>query len=83
MGLIGLLIYLYFLYKIFRESLKLPQTNKKILTSFLVIFSSISFINSLLLDFVEGHLFVLMVGIFLAPLYASKPQNQRDAVTVS
>lgn len=73
-GILGLSLFVSLIFFAFREASKLGEEDGLFLKGYVLIFASGCGVNSLLLDFVEGYQFVLIVGMFLAPLYATKPE---------
>lgn len=65
LGLVGLGLFIHFLVQIVRATARLPIPSRRLLGSWLFIFTVGCLANSLLLDFSEGYLFVLLTGILL------------------
>ena len=75
MGVPGLLLFVWLLVCVYRSARQLPAIERDILQAYVVIFSVGCLPNSFLADFNEGHTFVFLVGIFLAPLYCKQPSS--------
>ena len=65
LGLIGLVLFVLFLAAIARECRQLDALSRAVVYGYLLAFVLGCFANSLLLNFTEGNLFVLLVGILL------------------
>ncbi|OJA74397.1 polymerase [Burkholderia ubonensis] len=65
LGTLGLLLFVNLIAQIARGSLALDPRSRHLLLAWLAIFTIGSVANSLLLDFAEGHLIVLLAGILL------------------
>ncbi len=65
LGTIGVLLFVNLLVQIARGSRTLDPHSRHLLLAWLAIFTIGSLANSLLLDFAEGHLLVLLAGILL------------------
>ncbi len=65
LGTIGVLLFVNLLVQIARGSRTLDPRSRHLLLAWLAIFTIGSIANSLLLDFAEGHLLVLLAGILL------------------
>ncbi|WP_010099591.1 O-antigen ligase family protein, partial [Burkholderia ubonensis] len=65
LGTLGLLLFVNLIVQIARGSLALDPRSRHLLLAWLAIFTIGSVANSLLLDFAEGHLIVLLAGILL------------------
>ncbi|HEP6276932.1 O-antigen ligase family protein [Burkholderia vietnamiensis] len=65
LGTIGVLLFVNLIVQIARGSRGLDPRSKHLLLAWLAIFTIGSLANSLLLDFAEGHLLVLLAGILL------------------
>lgn len=65
LGLVGVGLLLNLLVQIARSGRALPPTSRHLLYAYLFAFSLGSLVNSLLLDFSEGYMFVLLTGILL------------------
>lgn len=65
LGAVGLLLFVNLLAQIARGSRTLDPRSRHLLLAWLAIFTIGSLANSLLLDFAEGHLLVLLAGILL------------------
>lgn len=75
-GLIGLLIFLYILIRLWQLTAVLPLSTSRQAQGLLIAFAIGCLVNSLLLDFTEGHLFALFVGILYAHIPAQCSSNQ-------
>lgn len=65
LGLIGLALFVLFLVAIEREGRRLDALSRAVVYGYLLAFVLGCFANSLLLNFTEGNLFVLLMGILL------------------
>ncbi|TDA47641.1 O-antigen ligase family protein [Burkholderia pyrrocinia] len=65
LGSLGLLLFVNLIVQIARGSRTLDPRSRHLLLAWLAIFAIGSLANSLLLDFAEGHLIVLLAGILL------------------
>lgn len=65
LGTLGVLLFLNLIAQIARGSRALDSRSRQLLLAWLAIFAIGSLANSLLLDFAEGHLLVLLAGILL------------------
>ncbi|MBR8377983.1 O-antigen ligase family protein [Burkholderia cenocepacia] len=65
LGTVGLLLFVNLIVQIARGSRALDPRSRHLLLAWLAIFAIGSLANSLLLDFAEGHLIVLLAGILL------------------
>ncbi|MBK1902174.1 MULTISPECIES: O-antigen ligase family protein [Burkholderia] len=65
LGAVGVLLFLNLIVQIARGGRKLDPRSRHLLLAWLAIFAIGSLANSLLLDFAEGHLLVLLGGILL------------------
>ncbi|WP_423392765.1 O-antigen ligase family protein [Burkholderia sp. LMG 21824] len=65
LGSVGLLLFINLIVQIARGSRTLDPRSRHLLLGWLAIFAIGSLANSLLLDFAEGHLIVLLTGILL------------------
>ncbi|MEK6352626.1 MAG: O-antigen ligase family protein [Burkholderia cenocepacia] len=65
LGTVGLLLFVNLIVQIARGSRTLDPHSRHLLLAWLAIFTIGSLANSLLLDFAEGHLIVLLAGILL------------------
>ncbi|WP_321860450.1 O-antigen ligase family protein [Burkholderia cenocepacia] len=65
LGTVGLLLFVNLIVQIARGSRTLDPRSRHLLLAWLAIFAIGSLANSLLLDFAEGHLIVLLAGILL------------------
>ncbi|RKU00437.1 polymerase [Burkholderia sp. Nafp2/4-1b] len=65
LGTVGVLLFLNLIVQIARGSRALDPRSQQLLLGWLAIFAIGSLANSLLLDFAEGHLIVLLAGILL------------------
>ncbi len=65
LGLAGLGLFVTLLIQMARATARLAAPSRHLLSSWLFIFSAGCLVNSLLLDFSEGYLFVLLNGILL------------------
>ncbi|MBN3734798.1 O-antigen ligase family protein [Burkholderia sp. Tr-20390] len=65
LGTLGLLLFINLIVQIARGSRTLDPRSRHLLLGWLAIFAIGSLANSLLLDFAEGHLIVLLAGILL------------------
>ncbi|MBZ5792591.1 O-antigen ligase family protein [Burkholderia contaminans] len=65
LGMLGLLLFINLIVQIARGSRALDPRSRHLLLAWLAIFAIGSLANSLLLDFAEGHLIVLLAGILL------------------
>ncbi|MGU7781895.1 O-antigen ligase family protein [Burkholderia sp. PU8-34] len=65
LGSVGLLLFVNLIVQIARGSRTLDPRSRHLLLAWLAIFTIGSLANSLLLDFAEGHLIVLLAGILL------------------
>jgi O-antigen ligase len=65
LGSVGLLLFINLIVQIARGSRTLDPRSRHLLLGWLAIFTIGSLANSLLLDFAEGHLIVLLAGILL------------------
>ncbi|VWC45963.1 polymerase [Burkholderia lata] len=65
LGTVGLLLFVNLIVQIARGSRTLDPRSRHLLLGWLAIFAIGSLANSLLLDFAEGHLIVLLAGILL------------------
>nr|WP_323121716.1 O-antigen ligase family protein [Burkholderia alba] len=80
LGTVGVLLFVNLLVQILRDSRSLDARSRHLLLAWLAIFAIGSLANSLLLDFAEGHLLVLLAGILLGCGYRSAPASaQRPA----
>jgi O-antigen ligase len=73
LGAVGLLLFLNLLVQIFRTGCALDPRARQLLYAWLAIFAIGSLANSLLLDFAEGHLLVLLAGILLGCGHRAAP----------
>lgn len=74
MGLLGFVLFVWLLVAIYKAAQRLPRIDRLCLQSYLLIFAVGCLVNSFLLDFNEGNMFVFLAGIFLAPLYSKTTQ---------
>ncbi len=65
-GLIGLSLFIGLLYIIWRQANNLSIENKRMLQGLLITMGVGCLVNSLLLDFTEGHAFVFLLSVFMA-----------------
>ncbi|MBN3792927.1 O-antigen ligase family protein [Burkholderia sp. Ac-20353] len=65
LGTVGVLLFINLIVQIARGSRALDPRSRHLLLAWLAIFAIGSLANSLLLDFAEGHLIVLLAGILL------------------
>ncbi len=65
LGIVGLGLFANLLFQIARATARLALPARELLGSWLFMFALGCLVNSLLLDFSEGHLFVLLSGILL------------------
>jgi O-antigen ligase len=65
LGLVGVGLFIHLLVQVARAAWRLPTPSRQLLGAWLFMFSLGCFANSLLLDFSEGYLFVLLTGILL------------------
>jgi O-antigen ligase len=65
LGVPGILLFVNLLVQIARYGIRLEPRSRQLLLAWLATFAMGSFANSLLIDFTEGHLFVLLSGILL------------------
>lgn len=65
LGLVGLALFVNLLVQAGRYACALPERSRSLLLAWLAAFVIGCLANSLLLDFAEGHLFVLLAGILL------------------
>ncbi len=76
LGLVGLGLFVNLLFQVARATAKLAAPARELLGSWLFMFALGCLVNSLLLDFSEGYLFVLLSGILLGctrePLHNSE-----------
>jgi O-antigen ligase len=65
-GLIGLSVFLYLLFQLWKQSWELPPFERKIAQGTIVAFMIGCIFNSLLLDFTEGYWFIYFVAVLYA-----------------
>lgn len=75
MGLPGLLLFLWLLTSVYKSARQLQPIDRDLLQAYAIIFAVGCVPNAFLTDFNEGHTFVFLTGIFLAPLYRKQPSN--------
>jgi O-antigen ligase len=73
LGTVGLLLFVNLLVQILRGGRTLDPRAQHLLYAWLAIFALGSLANSLLLDFAEGHLLVLLAGILVGCGYRAAP----------
>jgi O-antigen ligase len=76
MGVPGLLLFLWLLIAVYRSAGSLPPIDRELLQAYVIVFSVGCMPNAFLTDFNEGHVFVFLTGIFLAPLYGGQRSTQ-------
>ncbi|MCC8402846.1 O-antigen ligase family protein [Paraburkholderia sp. MMS20-SJTN17] len=67
LGIVGLVVFLVLLWKIWRQSCNLRTLEGAFSAAYVAAFGIACLANSLLLDFPEGHMLVFLCGILLAP----------------
>lgn len=80
LGLVGLCMFLYFLWTILKTSLKLPLFEGKILQGLVLALMMGSIANSWLMDFTSGYLFVILTATCAAALAISRREASRERV---
>lgn len=83
MGVPGLLLFVWLLACVYRSARQLPAMDRNILQAYAVIFAIGCMPNAFLTDFNEGHSFVFLAGIFLAPLYRQQQEARAIALPVA
>lgn len=78
LGTIGVLLFVNLLVQIGRDSRTLDARSRHLLLAWLAIFTIGCLANSLLLDFAEGHLMMLLAGILLGCGYRSSVADSRE-----
>lgn len=71
LGVPGILLFVNLLVQIGRNAMRLEPRSRHLLLAWLATFAIGSLANSLLIDFTEGHVFVLLSGILLGCGYKS------------
>jgi O-antigen ligase len=66
MGLIGVALFVWLLYAVYRDGRHLDRLERTAVYGYLFAFVLGSFANSLLLNFTEGSLFIFLTGILIA-----------------
>lgn len=66
LGILGVALFVYFLVQIACSAFELYEPARTIVLAYLFAFVIGCFVNSLLLNFTEGNLFIFLVGIFLS-----------------
>jgi len=72
-GFIGLILFLYLLYRLWQLSDLLPKANRWMAQGLVITMVAGCLVNSLWLDTTEGHLFAYLIGLFYSPLLSSSP----------
>lgn len=81
LGTVGVLLFANLIVQIARGSRTLDPRSRHLLLGWLAIFAIGSLANSLLLDFAEGHLLVLLAGILLGCGKSSEtPPRETSAI---
>jgi O-antigen ligase len=76
LGLMGLLIYLFLIYKLFELTKKLPNNFYKHSAQGLLLLILVSSLGtSIITDSGEGHFIMLFIAILFAPLSNNKPEK--------
>ena len=65
LGAIGVALFVYMLFEIWRGARRLEPRSKHLLLGWLATFAIGALVNSLLLDFAEGHMLTLLAGCLL------------------
>jgi O-antigen ligase len=73
-GIVGLLLFLYLLFQLWKQSYKLPHDERQMAQGMVVAFATGCLLNSLLLDFTEGHWFAYFAAVFYATI-TNRPKN--------
>ncbi|MGI4814252.1 MAG: O-antigen ligase family protein [Janthinobacterium lividum] len=84
LGTVGVLLFLNLLVQAFRQVRPLRTSGQRLLAAYLLAFTIGCIANSLLLDFSEGNLFVLLTGILLGcawPWTAAPPGDAAETET--
>ncbi len=68
-GIVGLSIFLWFLYQLWYFAFKLPILQRNLAQGLFITIAVGCLINSLFLDFTEGHVFAYLIGIFYSGLH--------------
>ncbi|WP_353571669.1 O-antigen ligase family protein [Candidatus Albibeggiatoa sp. nov. BB20] len=63
-GVIGLSIFAWFIYQLWYLALKLPEPQQKMAQGMFITIVVGCLVNSLFLDFTEGHVFAYLIGVF-------------------
>ncbi|MEK7990663.1 MAG: O-antigen ligase family protein [Thiotrichaceae bacterium] len=63
-GVLGLGLFIWFLYQLWYLALKLPEPQQKMAQGVFITIVIGCLVNSLFLDFTEGHVFAYLIGIF-------------------
>ncbi len=74
-GLVGMGLFIYLLYRMWRLSYRLPDRQVLMAQGVVVTMAAGCMVNSLLLDFTEGHLFAYLTGALYANLSPSLEQT--------
>jgi O-antigen ligase len=76
-GLIGLVLFLSWVWCCFRATCRLPDEDRKLMTALLASYMACNLFNSFLLDSAEGHLFVALTAILAAVSHKRDPLTTR------
>jgi O-antigen ligase len=66
LGIVGIALFVFLLVQIGRSAFDVPKPARQIVLAYLFAFSIGCFVNSLLLNFTEGNVFIFLTGIFLS-----------------
>lgn len=84
-GLLGFMVFLIFIWTLFKSSLRLPVNEKFIAQGILFGILVGCTANSLLMDFTSGYFFVIFIAILLAalpsPLFEKQPATSRTTLS--
>ena len=75
LGIVGVSLLLWWLYSLFKISFIIPNYEKYMLQGVTLCIAIGSLANSWLMDFVSGHVFVMLIAISLGTLPDVKPQR--------
>jgi O-antigen ligase len=83
LGAIGVVLFVNLLIQIGRDARSLDLRSRHLLLAWLAAFAISCLANSLLLDFAEGHLLVLLAGILLGCGYRSQTVARHDTSSIA
>lgn len=78
LGVVGLIVFLSFLWTILKTTYRLPNFERNVLQGILTAFMLGCLANSWLMDFTSGYLFVILTAICSAALTYTYNENPRD-----